>query len=83
MLEAWSKGDERGIAASFDSEKELSARLRAVLLLQRNAAWAEWLAKRLDKPGTALVAVGAGHLAGPSSVRMLLEAKGYRIERVQ
>jgi hypothetical protein len=83
MLAAWSKGDEAGIAASFDEEIELSPQLREVLLFHRNAAWAEWLAKRLDEPGTLLVAVGAGHLAGPGSVRELLKAEGYKVERMQ
>ena len=83
MLTAWSKGDEAGIAASFDDEIELSPRLREILLIKRNATWAEWLAKRLNKPGTVLVAVGAGHLAGPSSVRTMLAARGYKVERVQ
>lgn len=83
MLAAWSRGDEAGIAASFDDEIELSPHLHEVLLTRRNAAWAEWLAKRLEKPGTILVAVGAGHLAGPESVRTMLKAKGLKIERVQ
>lgn len=83
MLAAWSHGDEAGIAASFDDEIELSPRLREILLVQRNAAWADWLAKRLDKPGTVLVAVGAGHLAGPASVRTMLAEGGYKVERVQ
>jgi hypothetical protein len=83
MLAAWAKGDEAGIAASFDEELELSPHLREVLLARRNAAWTEWLAKRLDKPGTVLVAVGAGHLAGPGSVRELLAARGLKVERVQ
>ena len=83
MLTAWSRGDEAGIAASFDDEIELSPRLREILLVKRNAVWADWLTKRLDKPGTILVAVGAGHLAGPSSVRTMLAARGYKVERVQ
>ncbi len=83
MLAAWAKGDEAGIAATFDDEIELTPHLREVLLAKRNATWAEWLAKRLDKPGTALVAVGAGHLAGSASVLTLLKAKGLTVERVQ
>jgi uncharacterized protein YbaP (TraB family) len=54
-----------------------------VLLRARNAAWADWLAKRLDQPGSVLVAVGAGHLAGGLSVQTMLAAKGLKVERVQ
>ena len=53
------------------------------LLWQRNRAWADWMAKRLDTPGTVFVAVGAGHLAGPRSVQADLAAKGLRVRRVQ
>jgi uncharacterized protein YbaP (TraB family) len=83
MLAAWSRGDEAAIAATFDDDLQISPHLREVLLRARNAAWADWLAKRLDKPGTVLVAVGAGHLAGGLSVQTMLAAKGLKVERVQ
>lgn len=38
--------------------------------------------KRLDKPGTVFVAVGAGHLAGKDSVQDQLAAYGHEAERV-
>ena len=82
MLASWSKGDEAGIAQSFDEEIELSPQLREVLLDRRNAAWTEWLARRLDKPGTVLVAVGAGHLAGEKSVQDYLKERGLTVTRV-
>ena len=83
MLAAWSRGDEAAIAATFDDDLEISPHLREILLRARNAAWAEWLVKRLDKPGSVLVAVGAGHLAGALSVQSMLAAKGLQVERVQ
>ena len=36
----------------------------------------------MDKPGTTFMAVGAGHLAGPTSVQILLPAYGLSAERV-
>lgn len=83
MLKAWAKGDEAGIAATFDDEIELSPRLREVLLKSRNAAWTAWLKQRLEKPGTIVVAVGAGHLAGPTSVQSMLKAEGIEVQRIQ
>jgi uncharacterized protein YbaP (TraB family) len=83
MLSAWRSGDTKAIARTFDSEKALSPELRNVLMARRNAAWADWLAKRLDEPGTVMVAVGAGHLAGKGSVQELLKAKGLKATRVQ
>jgi uncharacterized protein YbaP (TraB family) len=83
MLAAWTAGDVEAIAATFNDEMNLSPELREALLKRRNAKWAEWLAKRLDRPGTAFVAVGAGHLAGRDSVQRMLRAKGLKAKRVQ
>ncbi len=83
MLDAWQRGDTEEIARTFDSETALSPELREVLMTKRNAAWADWLAKRLDEPGTVMVAVGAGHLAGQDSVQRMLRAKGLKTVRVQ
>jgi uncharacterized protein YbaP (TraB family) len=83
MLDAWSRGDEKAIARTFDDEANFSPELRAVLLGKRNARWAEWIDGRMDRPGTVFVAVGAGHLAGRDSVQSLLKARGLKAKRVQ
>jgi uncharacterized protein YbaP (TraB family) len=83
MLAAWKSGDVDAIARTFDSETVLSPELRDVLMKRRNQAWAEWLARRLQQPGTLMVAVGAGHLAGPDSVQNMLQARGIKISRIQ
>ena len=83
MLDAWSKGDLAGIARSFDDETQMSPELKEALMRRRNARWAEWLERRLDRPGTVFVAVGAGHLAGADSVQTMLRAKGLKAKRVQ
>lgn len=83
MIEAWSSGDTNRIAESFDAELRQSPELADALLHRRNAAWADWIRKRLDTPGTVMVAVGAGHLAGKDSVQSLLQAQGLKVERIQ
>jgi uncharacterized protein YbaP (TraB family) len=83
MLEAWSRGDLDGLARAFEDEQNLTPALREVLLTRRNAKWAEWLDARMDRPGTAFVAVGAGHLAGKDSVQAMLEKYGHKAKRVQ
>ncbi|TFI57857.1 TraB/GumN family protein [Sphingomonas parva] len=83
MLDAWSRGDEAGIAATFDEDAKLSPTLRQALLTDRNARWAEWLDARMDRPGTVFVAVGAGHLAGRDSVQSMLRSKGLKAKRIQ
>ena len=57
--------------------------LEEALFRRRNAAWTEWLAARLDRPGTVMVAVGAGHLAGAGSVQAMLETRGLEVTRAQ
>jgi uncharacterized protein YbaP (TraB family) len=83
MLDAWSRGDVKGIADSFNDELGDSPELKDALLVQRNNNWARWVKGRLDQPGIVLVAVGAGHLAGDQSVLAVLEGQGVKITRVQ
>lgn len=83
MLDAWTRGDVKAIERSFNSDLSDAAELRDALLTQRNANWTKWVKGRLDQPGTVLVAVGAGHLAGEQSVQSMLEKQGVKVTRVQ
>jgi len=83
MLAAWSKGDVKAIADNFNAELSDAAELKDALLVRRNANWAQWVQSRLDKPGTVLVAVGAGHLAGDQSLVSMLQKDGIKVARVQ
>ncbi len=83
MLAAWSRGDTDAIARTFNREEALSAEMSRLLIGARNAKWADQIARRMERPGTVFVAVGAGHLAGPLSVQHMLEAKGYKARRLQ
>ena len=84
MLKSWATGDVAGIARSFNADLAESDELRTALLSRRNANWTRWIEKRLaEKPGTLMVAVGAGHLAGEQSVIDLLKTQGYSVKRVQ
>ena len=83
MLAAWTRGDVKEIAKSFNSDLSDAAELRDALLTRRNANWAKWVKGRLDQPGTVLVAVGAGHLAGDHSVQLMLEKQGVEVTRIQ
>jgi uncharacterized protein YbaP (TraB family) len=83
MLKAWSNGDVKGIAESFNAELADAVELKDALLVRRNANWARWVRGRLAKPGTVMVAVGAGHLAGDQSVVSFLQQDGLKVTRVQ
>ena len=54
-----------------------------ILLTQRNEAWAQWIESRLETPGSLLIAVGAGHMVGETSLLRLLADKGIVATRVQ
>lgn len=83
MLASWSKGDVKGIAATFNHDLADSPDLKASILEQRNGNWAKWIEQRMGQPGTIMIAVGAGHLAGPDSVIARLQHDGYSVQRLQ
>lgn len=83
MLKGWSSGDTAIIARSFNQEFGKTPALLEALLYRRNANWAGWIQRRMAQPGTVMVAVGAGHLAGDGSVQSLLEKSGYKVRRLQ
>jgi len=83
MLASWVKGDVKAIAKAFNRDLASSPELSDALIKRRNANWKKWIEARLATPGTTFVAVGAGHLAGSSSVISMLERDGYKVRRVQ
>ncbi len=82
MVQLWSKGDADGLAALLNEDLRDSPELAQALLIRRNRNWADWIAKRMAKPGTVFLAVGAGHLAGDASLQAELARRGLKVERV-
>jgi len=84
MFAAWGKGDAAGLARLMnEDEGKDDPLLIQRLILDRNRGFAAWIAKRLARPGTVFMAIGAGHLAGAGSVQDVLAHSGIRVERVQ
>ena len=83
MLAAWVRGDVEGIAKTFNRDLGSSPALQQALIKQRNANWSRWIEQRMTQPGAIMIAVGAGHLAGPDSVIDLLQRDGYKVRRLQ
>jgi hypothetical protein len=69
------QGDNEGILAS--------PLLRERLLDGRNRQWTEQIAVMLKNQSRPLIAVGAAHLPGKQGIVALLQAKGYKLNRVQ
>ncbi|MFN3388919.1 MAG: TraB/GumN family protein [Allosphingosinicella sp.] len=82
MIAAWSDGDIDALNALMTEGIGDDKVLYDMMFTKRNAAWADWIAARMEKPGTVFMAVGAGHLAGDDSVQAKLKAKGIESARV-
>ena len=81
LVSEWVDGDVNGIGLLMSNPDMMgSDEVYDALLKARNEIWVGKIEAMLDEPGTSLIAVGAGHLAGDDSVIKLLEAKGYEVE---
>lgn len=83
LIDHWRKGESDKLADEMNDSLEATPELAKVLLVDRNANWAAWIKQRLDKPGAVFIAVGAGHLAGRTSVQAQLKGLGVASERVR
>lgn len=83
MVQYWNGGDAEGFATLMREMQGSVPAVYKVLIADRNARWADWVDRRLDRPGTVFVAVGAGHLAGADSVQTLLAARGIKSARAK
>ena len=82
MNKHWTAGDAEGMAKLMNDLNAQSPAMYKTLLTDRNANWAEWIDKRLDKPGVVFMGVGAGHLGGKDSVQDLLAKRGIKSKRI-
>ncbi len=83
LLSDWLSGDVDGLAAKVNRDFEPSPMLRQMLVEDRNARWAAWIADEMKKrPQRLFVAVGAGHLAGARSVQAELQKRGFEVRRL-
>jgi uncharacterized protein len=82
MNKHWTSGDAEGMAKLMNDMSDESPAMYKSLLTDRNANWAAWIDKRLDKPGVVFMGVGAGHLGGKDSVQDLLAKRGIKSTRL-
>jgi uncharacterized protein YbaP (TraB family) len=81
MVAMWASAETDSLGQLMN-EGLTSRTLYDALLTKRNANWAKWISARMAKPRVTFMAVGAGHLAGPTSVQNLLPAYGLSATRV-
>jgi len=82
MQSAWKHGDQSVFVQMLSQLKQASPDTYRVMFTERNARWADWIAGRMQTPGTVFVAVGAGHLAGQDSVLVHLAQLGIPSTRL-
>jgi uncharacterized protein YbaP (TraB family) len=82
MQSAWKRGDQSVFVRVLGQLEQSSPQTYRMLFTERNARWADWIAARLQTPGTVFVAVGAGHLAGKDSLLVRLGQLGIQSKRV-
>lgn len=82
MQAAWKRGDQNVFVQMLDQLSRSSPETYRMLFVERNARWADWVAARMQTPGTVFVAVGAGHLAGKDSLLVRLAEHGIPSTRV-
>lgn len=82
MQDAWKRGDQSIFVHMLGQLRRSSPELYRTMFTERNSRWADWIAARMQTPGTVFVAVGAGHLAGKDSVLVRLAEMGIESERL-
>jgi uncharacterized protein YbaP (TraB family) len=82
MQAAWKRGDQKVFVNMLGQLNQASPATYKMLFTDRNGRWADWVAARLQTPGTVFVAVGAGHLAGHDSLLVQLAQRGLECRRV-
>jgi uncharacterized protein YbaP (TraB family) len=79
---AWNRGDAEGFTPMLEQMRAKSPDMYKMMFVDRNTRWADWIARRLEQPGTVFVAVGAGHLAGRDSLQAKLAQLGVGTARL-
>jgi uncharacterized protein YbaP (TraB family) len=82
MQSAWKSGDQSVFVRVLGPLEQASPDTYRMLFTERNARWADWIAARLQQPGTVFVAVGTGHLAGRHSLQSWLADRGIATNRI-
>lgn len=81
MDRAWARGELDDLGEQLDAQiGEAGPAVHQALIVNRNRAWADAIARRLEGEGRIFVAVGAAHLVGDDSVVAMLRARGIEVE---
>jgi hypothetical protein len=82
MQSSWNRGEQGVFAALLKQMRATAPESYRIMFTDRNVAWAQWIADRLERPGKVFVAVGSGHLVGRDSVQAKLTELGVKSARI-
>lgn len=83
LMGDWLLGNTEALADRVNADFARSPMLKRMLVEDRNARWADWVAKQMKAgEGPMFIAVGAGHMAGKGSLIEDLERQGIKVSRV-
>lgn len=83
LTDAWRAGDMATIEAETRRGMLADPELRLALFTARNRAWTDRIVAMVTAREKPFVAVGAAHMAGPDGLAALIEAKGFKVTRLQ
>ena len=83
LIDSWTHGQPDETGRIMNENLTSTPETARIILTDRNRRWADAIRARMDQPGTVFVAVGAGHLAGDSSVQHFLQQRGMTVQRVE
>lgn len=83
LADAWASGDVARLEQLALRGMLEDPELRQALLISRNRAWAERIARLIARGEQPFVAVGAAHLLGANGIPALLTDQGYTLRRIQ
>lgn len=83
IIAGWHEGDVEKLDQLLNMDAEEDARLRELLLTERNHNWIPPIEEAIKGGTNTLFLVGAAHLIGEESVVDLLEKKGYEVTKLE
>src|SRR3546814_14674390 len=83
LTAAWGRGDVAALETVINEDIDSVPAARKAILTDRNRRWSAWVTRRLEQPGTVLMAGGAGQLVGSDGVPAMVGADGLKVTRVR
>lgn len=82
-LDAWASGNMDVISKTMIDDMKSHPSMYQALLVDRNENWLPAIEDHIAGDKTIFIVVGAAHLAGPDGLVRMLEAKGYKVKKIQ